>query len=755
MAYKRMRAVLMGGAGLACAAAALVPSVRHAAERAPQRWLGHHAVMTAQVTPRLRAGPADGRASPKTALRASPISPGVLRVLADAMGSTEPRPAGADPAQPGPGDAAVPAPTATERGAPPGPSAAAKDPDAPLLRQAVDAYRRNDLAGGDAAARGLASPLLRLTAEWAAVRLDPHLVGLARLDAFAAAHPDWPALPWVARRIEEAVAATRDPAVIEDRLGRLPPKTVAGRLALAQAERGLGHADRAVPLAHALWRDDDLSPWQEATLAHDFADVIGRDDHLVRAERFLYKEKVAAGLREAALAGPDALALAKARAAVIGNSALAEVALAAVPKSLQSDPLLVFSRAQRLRRANRPEEAADLLLSVPRDAPILDGDEWWTERRIVARKLLDLGDYRKALRLCAEIGPASPASQIEAAFHAGWIALRFLQDPKAAAPQFDAIARLAETPISKSRAAYWQGRTAEALGDADGAQRRYAEAADTPITFYGQLAAARLGRPDLALRSVPAAAGEARSESVRVADVLYGLGLRDIALPLALDIGRAEPSEAQVGALGEVLERNRDAWATLSVGKAATQRGLARDDTAFPTFGIPNFNPLPNSADLSVVYAIARQESEFDPKSLSSAGAKGLMQMISSTARSTASRAGVAYDDGRLSSDPAFNAQLGAAHLGTLLDEQNGSYILTFAAYNAGGKAVRDWIAAYGDPRKPGVDMVDWIERIPYSETRNYVQRVMENLQVYRAKLGHPTMLLVGAEPPAPVRKGT
>ena len=779
MAYKGIGTVLLAGTALACAAL-LVPSLRHGLERTPHRWFAQRApsrlapapggLWLAATRPDLHGPTGAGKGPGKSTLRAEPIAPTAFGVLADAMTTADHQGGtgqggtgqggagqggagqGGGGAQPGPADGPSQPGTATETGAPTGPSIAAKDADAPLLRQAIDSYRRNDVAGGDAAARGLTNPVARLTAEWTAVRLDSHLVGLARLDAFVGAHPDWPALAWVNRRVEEAVAATRDPALVTARLGPAP-KTVAGRIALAQADRGLGQPEAAARLVHALWRDDDLTPWQEATLAHDFADVIDREDHRLRAERFLYKEKVTAGLKEAALAGPDVVALAKARVAVIGNSPLSDVTLAAVPKALQSDPLALFSRIQRLRRQNRAEEAADLILAAPRGAEIVDGDEWWTERRIVLRKLLDLGDPQKAFRLCAEIGEAGTASRIEAAFHAGWIALRFLQDPKAAAPQFDTIAKLAETPISKSRAAYWQGRTAEAAGQADEAQRRYDEAAQYSITFYGQLAAARLGRP-VTLHTVAPATGEARSEAVRVADYLYGLGEREIALPLALDIGRSEPSDAQVGALGEVLERSRDARTTLTVGKAATQRGLALDDTAFPTFGIPSFNPLPNSADLSVVYAIARQESEFDQRSLSSAGAKGLMQMISSTARMTASRAGVAYDDGRLSSDPAFNAQLGAAHLGTLLDEQNGSYILTFAAYNAGGRAVHDWIAAYGDPRKPGIDVVDWIERIPYSETRNYVQRVMENLQVYRAKLGRPAMLLVGNEPP-PARKGT
>ena len=761
MAKQRMRAGLLAGTALACAAA-FVPAVRHVVERAPTRWFVHHSALVTQISIGPHRVDTTSRL-PKVATRAAPLveaDPETKLAMADSPASSlEGNPAVSSPSGPSlPGPTLeTPKPaTARENGAPPGPSIADKDEDEPFVRQALDAYRRDDLAAGDRATAAIKGPLARLTAEWSAIRLDSHLVGLARLDAFAAGHPDWPALSWLNRRIEEAVAADRsNTAQIEARLGNMTLKTVAGKIALAEVERGLGRTDAAAAIIHEVWREEDLTPWQETYLSQTFAEVIGRDDHRIRAEHFLYKEKVQAGLKEAALAGPDILVLAKARAAVIGNASLADVTIAAVPKTLQADPLLLFSRIQRLRRANRAVEAADLLLTAPYEAAdIIDGDEWWTERRIVARKLLDLGDARKAYAICAGHGAVGPTSTIEAEFHAGWIALRFLNDPKTAATHFGAIASLAETPISKARAAYWLGRAAEALGASDDAMAHYASAARYDITFYGQLATARLGQTSLSLRTTAPAAGEARNEAVRVTEYLYGIGARDIALPLAIDIGRSEPTEAQVGALSEILERNRDAWATLTVGKAATQRGMALDDTAFPTFGIPNFRPLPNSADLSVVYAIARQESEFEQHSLSTAGAKGLMQMISSTARSTAMRAGVSYDDGRLANDPAFNAQLGAAHLGTLLDEQGGSYILTFAAYNAGGKAVKDWIAAYGDPRKPGIDVVDWIERIPYSETRNYVQRVMENLQIYRAKLGRPSVLVVGVEMP-PTGKGT
>jgi soluble lytic murein transglycosylase len=281
---------------------------------------------------------------------------------------------------------------------------------------------------------------------------------------------------------------------------------------------------------------------------------------------------------------------------------------------------------------------------------------------------------------------------------------------------------------------YWLGRTAEVENDSR-AHDFYLQAAAHSTTFYGQLANARLGAEDRPIRPAPTPAyGDNRDEAVRVAELLFALGEKDIAAPLALDGARYLQDESQVAALGEIVTRQGDARLSLIYGKAASYRGVALDDVAFPAYGVPSFNALPGSASRSIVFAVARQESAFDPKAVSSAGAMGLMQMIASTARHTASMRGVSFDMSRMLSDPPFNAQLGAAHLGILLGEYRGAYLLTFAAYNAGGGRVKQWIDAYGDPRKPNVDPIDWVERIPITETRNYVQRVMENFVVYRAK---------------------
>jgi soluble lytic murein transglycosylase len=232
----------------------------------------------------------------------------------------------------------------------------------------------------------------------------------------------------------------------------------------------------------------------------------------------------------------------------------------------------------------------------------------------------------------------------------------------------------------------------------------------------------------------------------QVVDRLLAADLAEFAAPLAIDMARTASAE-EIDALASRFVVRNDATTVLAIGRAGAQRGLPVEHHAFPVFGIPSYEALPGSAEKAMVYAIARQESAFQPKVVSTANARGLMQMLPSTAARTAQKFKVPFDPSRLTADPAFNARLGAAHLGELMEETKGSLIMTFASYNAGGHRVREWVQAYGDPRDPAVDAIDWVERIPFSETRNYVQRVMENLQVYRARLnGGRTALAIGRD---------
>ena len=624
----------------------------------------------------------------------------------------------------------------------------ALEPAPAAMTQALQAYASGALAQGDEAARALPPGLWRSSAEWAALRTFPREAGYSRIMAFLAAHPGWASHAWLEKRAEEALFGDNIPAdVIRAAFAEVTPQTPAGKLALARTLLESGDTRGATALASDVWRRDDISPALEKIVLGEFGPLLARADHKFRADRLLYKESVPAALRAATLAGPDVLALARARAAVI-NEAASDALFAAVPASLAKDPGLTFSTIQKLRRADRIEAAATIMLDAPRDAAALvNGDEWWTERRMLARAMLDRGDGEMAWRLCAEHSATGANARVEAEFHAGWIALRFLDDPVRARVHFARLAQWAEGPGTQARAAYWLARTQEMLGDNEGANAFFARAARHPTFFYGQLAQARIGSGELSLRSLPvAAAGGDRAESTRVAEALLGAGAKEIATSLMYDIARNAGDETQVAALAGVIASSHDARLSLQIGKIASQRGVALDELAYPDFGVPEFVPLPGSVDKTMVYSIVRQESAFQASASSGAGAKGLMQMMVATARNTAQKAGVSFDAARLTSDAAFNTQLGASHLGTLLGEHRGSYVLTFAAYNAGGARVKEWINAYGDPRKPEIDVVDWIELIPITETRQYVQHILENLQVYRVRIGQQPRLMIEAD---------
>jgi soluble lytic murein transglycosylase len=598
--------------------------------------------------------------------------------------------------------------------------------------QAVALYKAGDFAQGDDAASRLHAPLAD-AARWTGLRLHPTEAGFRRIAEFLAAHPDWPAGDWLRRRAEQALVAERhaDKSVLAW-FAENKPLTGFGKYALARAVAREGDFETAAALARDAWRNDDIGQGFDTIFNKELGELLTPADHKFRADRLLYAGKNTLALRSAELAGKDVALLARAR--ISGGDKLA----AALPASVQNDPGLLYGRVHKLRNDKKFAEAGALLQKAPRDIEqVVDGDAWWEERRIVARKLLDQGDPQTAYKLCADHAAAKTSNKVDAEFNAGWIALRFLNDPIKAERHFAQLAQVAETPLQKSRGYYWLGRAAEAAHAEDDAKARnfYLQAATHSTTFYGQLANSRLGADERPLRPPPtAASGDSRAEAVRVAELLFAVGEKDVAAPLALDGARYLSDEAQVAALGEVIARQGDAKLSLIYGKAASYRGIALDDVAFPAYGVPNFNALPGSASRSIVFAVARQESAFDPKAVSSAGAMGLMQMIASTARHTAYMRGVSFDMSRMLSDPPFNAQLGAAHLGILLGEYRGAYLLTFAAYNAGGGRVKQWIDAYGDPRKPNVDPIDWVERIPITETRNYVQRVMENFVVYRAK---------------------
>ena len=617
---------------------------------------------------------------------------------------------------------------------------AAPPADLALVRQALSEYKRGNLSLGDAFAERVGDDAARLALEWVAIRTGKQLVGFSRLAAFAASNPDFPMAEWVQRRAEEALFVEKKPAAtLEAFFANRAPETGPGKIALARHKLAMGEAAAAHELVRAAFRDDKTNTGIRAVVFKEFPGVITLKDQRYLAQRLIYDGETSEGQRVAQAAGPALAQLAQLLSASINETGGAAALLTKIDPVYARDAAVSFARVQHLRRSNQIAEAGRVMLAAPTDLEsVVDGDEWWIERRMLVRKLLDSGDARTAYRVAAGHSAESSAHLVDAEVHAGWIALRFLNEPASAAGHFDRARAAALTPPSIARADYWRGRAADAAQDPV-AEFAYLAASHHRHTFYGQLAMARIGSLHLSgevgLPEHEALEAASRTPALRAIRVLLDSEARDLAQPLITDAARTASHLEQTFALGDLVARYGLPRLTLLAGKSALQRGLKAEEHAFPTFGIPPYDPAQGSAEPAIVYSIARQESEFDAGAQSHAGARGLMQLMPATARSTASRYKMPFDVNKLTADPAFNARIGAAHLGDLFGEYSGSYVLSFAAYNAGGGRVKEWTTAYGDPRDPNVDPIDWIERIPITETRHYVQKILENLQIYRSRL--------------------
>jgi len=648
--------------------------------------------------------------------------------------------------------AALPPPPARKPLAPAAMAATASTPQADVeaLENVIELLRSHKPADATQAEAAISDPVARKLAEWLVLRSDDNGASVERYRAFIDANPSWPSQSFLRRRGEAALWDDhRDDATVWAWFANDSAISAKGRLALARAMIARGDRANAERLVREAWRNDPMSEDTENTALDLFGALLTPGDQKARMDLLLYGSEHEAALRAAKRLGSAEVALAKARIAVSRKASNARALLEAVPGELHGDPGYLFSKIQLLRREEKFAEAAQLMLSVPKDpARLYNPDEWWVERRLLSRKMIDLGEHRTAYLIARDAAlPSRDIYKTEQEFTAGWIALRFLGDPATAAQHFARIGVGSVNPTALARAGYWQGRAAEAAGRAQDARAAYTAAAAHSTSYYGQLARAKLGLPQIELNDAPAARGRGieRLEIVRAVQLLYALDERDIAIPIFADMGENGDPDALVG-LGELASRNGDARGMLLVGKAALNRGLPFDFYAYPVNGIPPFKSIGPDVEQSIIFAIARQESAFNPNDVSPAQAYGLMQVTPDAGRYVCRKYGASFDLGRLKTDPVYNAALGAAELGGLIEDYRGSYIMTFAAYNAGRGSVKKWIERYGDPRDPKVDAVDWVELIPFSETRNYVERIMENLQVYRARFGGGTRLQIEAD---------
>lgn len=607
-------------------------------------------------------------------------------------------------------------------------------------------------------ARQADDPLAEKVIEWLRYQeADPRL-RFATVATFIEANPNWPRMSRLRRSAEAAIGARDDAATVNDWFQRLPPLSGAGALAHLNALIALGQLAEARSLVPQYWRNLDYTRSEGKEFQRKYGKHLAKADHLKRLDRLIWDHRYWPAQRMLPRVNKPQAALGRARLALMRREAGVDGAIARVPTSLQNAPGLQYERLRWRRRKGRDQSARDLLFTVPTLAAYQE--RWAEERVILARRALLDGHYSEAQRLVAPHDLTAGAEFAEAEFLTGWINLTFLNEPEAAYLHFTRLYDGVGYPISRARGAYWAGRAASATGDDEDASRWWSIAAEFPATFYGQQAIAALGKTETPIsftapQDPPVATVSFEPELVQVVRLLHG---HDQKPPI-------RPFLRQLSHLSSTLEER---FAVIRLANEVDQpdeairaaKRMAQLNNVVPTPGYP-FLPFENSGgrtakqqrEAPLVLALIRQESAFDPRAVSTRGARGMMQLLPSTAKSVARATGQRYSRAGLLDDPQYNIQLGMAYLNSMMAKFDHAPALALAAYNAGPSRVNRWLRQIGDPRTGDIDLIDWIESIPFDETRNYIQRILESETVYRELLSNEQLasmptpsVLIGSE---------
>ena len=613
--------------------------------------------------------------------------------------------------------------------------------EAALARQVFDLLGRGNWSAAHASAARAHDPILDKLVTYYEL-IDPNSSGgFEAISNFARANADWPRQVGLLSKAEAQMPESMAPADIVAWFDGREPASAQGELRLGRALIDLGRAEIGASLIRRAWINRPLSREQEALIQGSYQDAISAADHIQRLDRLLWDEQIEAANRQMQRVDAGYQAVAKARIALMEEAGNVDSLLARVPEALRQDPGLTYERVRWRRRKDQQADAMMLILATPQGRAVAHAAKWWTERHILARWALANGDIANAYLLASGHGNDNGIAFAQGEFLAGWLALRHLGQPSTAADHFARLDAATVTAGSKSRAAYWSARAASAMDKPAEARGFYEAAAKYPTTFYGQMAAASLGRKQLALPPAPNPSQEQLEEFesielVRALRYIEAAGEDDRARPFINRLAEIAPSPEGVFLLAEIARAEGRPEIALQIAKEGINRGIILPEHGYPLI---DFNTAStrdqSSVERALVLSISRQESAFNHRAVSQAGALGLMQLLPTTAKQVAKGLHMRYEKAKLTTDPKYNATLGSAFLGDLIDNHRGSYILAIAAYNAGPGRVRQWLRDFGDPRETGVDPIDWIERIPFQETRDYVQRVTENLQVYRFRI--------------------
>lgn len=594
--------------------------------------------------------------------------------------------------------------------------------------------QKNNWKGAAREAAAAHDPLPREALHWLAIIRGANGASFGEITHFIATHPDWPGQSALETAAEEAMNGV--PAgTLDAWFATHPPVTVAGKLRQADIWIAAGRTDDAQARIRTVWINSDVSAFDERSIYQHYHEYLRVADHEQRLDRLLWSGQVAAAQRMLPLVPANRRAVAEARIALITFAGNADSLVDDVPSQYRDDAGLLYDRIRWRRIKNLDDGALDLLVVAPPDQA--HATQWANERQIMARRALAMGRPDLAFRVADQQQASSGQNFADLEFLAGWIALRFLHQPDVAYAHFVKLYNAATLPITIARGAYWTGRAADAMAYHQLAAAWFDTATKRFTTYYGQLAA-----------SVPGAAPVKANREPQPSTAETNAFNRQELVRLTRDLGAAGADEVVTPFFRHLLERATTADQYMLMARlaheidrpdlevaAAKHAGYAGVNLIAEGYPIP---PMPKGGNVEtpLLLAMTRQESAFAHEAVSRVGARGLMQLMPHTASLIAKALHLHFSQKRLTTDRGYNVTLGRAYLDQLLSQFSGSYVLAIAAYNAGPSHVKDWISLYGDPRADGVNVIDWIESIPYSETRNYVQRVLENLQIYRMRLG-------------------
>jgi soluble lytic murein transglycosylase len=562
---------------------------------------------------------------------------------------------------------------------------------------------------------------------------------------FLERRPDWPGLAWLRRESEPSFTGA-DPDRALKFYAEMSPQTAEGALNYAVALMAKGRQGEAEADVVTAWRTMPMGSGLQKDYLENFGKLL-KPHHGARLDRLLWDGHLISAGRMLPLVNDDDRKLAEARIALQKRQPGVDEKVAAVPKSLTGSAGLAFDRFVWRDRKELDDSAIDLMLTRSTGPNALgEPDKWAEGRRRLARLEMRNGDPSRAYKIAANhhMTPEMGYGYADLEWLSGFLALRKLNDPATAARHFQNFSGAVKSPISKGRGGYWLGRAYAASGDAEKAYDAYAKGADYQTSFYGLLAAEQIGRPFDTELATPRRAPHWKQANFADSSVLEA-GL------LLLKAGEDNLAErflthlvegldtVEAAQLGDLVIELKEPHLAVMIAKRAAKTGTVLPAAYYPVHPVADMG-LPMAKEMTL--AIARRESEFDPVVVSGAGARGLMQVMPATAKLVARELGIlsGHQTGRLTSDWQYNAKLGANYLSGLAADFNGNIVMMSAGYNAGPRRPLSWMARYGDPRAGDIDVVDWIETIPFSETRNYVMRVAESLPVYRARLGQPAL---------------